>query len=798
MSRSFISVLPALLILALATPAIGQKPKRHATPMMGSTGGAYFLCEPGELVIEIEKRDRNRTARNTELQAVLVGPDREVIETVRISDDGKPAGSGLGPIGKATLRTTVPRSGIYGLNITVSNDRYGDHIYWRLATNCDRFLVETSRGHRDERRREPIVLANPDQSADICFLPRPGAFAVEVTALPQGSRAPMLFDAENQPVAELIIDEKTASAKIPENPRRGDRPWRLHLPSGKGIVAIEGVTEWSADDRSMNLPLWSPSRETFFHFQDYRWLLFPYRRLLYGEPGGSEKVAFQVHNNSPHEIEVDLTLEFPETPWPVSLSADQVALPPGKHREVTLEYQIPEKEGASRTCFLRATPRGDAGLSTYSKLTVRAGEAPAEQPLELPLELAPYQHENALLGHRIDFPTDNQIYFSPENRPFVRTAHGVARLEDDRWQTCDFDSLGYPREATSKVAFDQEGNVYTLAGSGRDVALMRSTDGGRTFAAWKIPNPENRGRSYDIEQFSGHNTPAGPPPLVRYTMNENWSDPRLRWRREMDIELILPEESDGKIVFAEPRLLSSMCLGASMHSGIPSSVVSRGDRVHVTWAEATDPEEKVPGVPTYVVTYDRRTQALGEKAMVGYGPPPNDVHNTPSITIDGDGYLHVLIGTHGRPFQYVRSREPNDAAGGWTEPAPMGNDLRQTYVGFVCGPDGTLHAAYRYWQTRQPPFPLSHHGTLAWQCKPPGKPWSSPEKLVVAPFSEYSIFYHRLTIDRLGRLMLSYDYWSTYWFYRTDHFGTRRNLMFSPDGGKTWQLATTEDLAVQE
>ena len=65
--------------------------------------------------------------------------------------------------------------------------------------------------------------------------------------------------------------------------------------------------------------------------------------------------------------------------------------------------------------------------------------------------------------------------------------------------------------------------------------------------------------------------------------------------------------------------------------------------------------------------------------------------------------------------------------------------------------------------------------------------------LVVAPFSEYSVFYHRLTVDRKGRLFLSYDYWSTHWFYRTDHWGDRRTLMMSPDGGTTWQLPQTAD-----
>ncbi len=81
-----------------------------------------------------------------------------------------------------------------------------------------------------------------------------------------------------------------------------------------------------------------------------------------------------------------------------------------------------------------------------------------------------------------------------------------------------------------------------------------------------------------------------------------------------------------------------------------------------------------------------------------------------------------------------------------------------------------------------------------WGKVPPGKPWQPPEILVVPPFSEYSVFYHRLTIDQRGRLFLSYDYWSTYWFYRTDHWGDRRSLLTSPDGGETWRLARGRDL----
>ena len=88
----------------------------------------------------------------------------------------------------------------------------------------------------------------------------------------------------------------------------------------------------------------------------------------------------------------------------------------------------------------------------------------------------------------------------------------------------------------------------------------------------------------------------------------------------------------------------------------------------------------------------------------------------------------------------------------------------------------------------------ANHATLAYQREPPGNPWEAPNVLIVPPFSEYSVFYHRLTINRGGRLLLSYQYWSTHWFYRTEHWCNRRALLVSPDGGETWKLAGSGDL----
>ncbi len=760
---------------------------------IGGAGGVYFLASPGELVVEVEKRDRNRTGRKTRLQAILVGPDRRVLQVETIPEDGQPRGSGVGPPGRVRLATQVLRKGVYGLNVTVSQDRYGDDIAWGFRTNCPKYLIETARGHRDERRQEPIVLLNPGASGDVCFLPRAGAFGMEITGIPSADPAPVVYDAKDQRIHTFDVGtDGRASHTFAADVHREAVPWRLHLPVQQATVHIDGVTRWDPGDLYTNLPYWTPDRKSFFPFQSYRWLLTPYRQIVYGQPGTGGKIAFSVHNNSDRRKTVRLEIEFPDDPWPAELSSREVVLEAKKSAQVTVAYTVPA-EGQTRQVHVRATPAEDPDFSTYSTLVVRAGVAPAAAPLDMPLLLKAYEHENGQFGYLPDYPVDNQVYFDLKNRPAVIASPGVATLEDGRWttyptRTAEDKSYG---ASLTKIAFDGDDDMYVLGRSGREIAMLRSTDRGKAFAACVIPGREDRGRSFDIEQFSGHNLPDGPPPIVRNTHTA--SDPKLRWRRINDLELFVPEKVDGRLAMGEPVLLSRKCIGLSAHSGIPSTVVSRGDKVHVAWAEATDPAEKVPGVPTYVATYDRRTKTLGKPALVGYGAPPNDVHNSPSITIDSQGYLHVVIGTHGQPFEYARSLEPNDAGSGWTEPVPVGEGSRQTYIGLVCGADDTLHLVFRLWRSNEEPHPHSHHATLAYQRKPPGKPWEPPRVLVVAPFSEYSIFYHRLTVDRSGRLFLSYDYWSTHWFYRTDHWGTRRALMSSPDGGNTWRLVGAAD-----
>jgi len=781
-----------LLLLIVVLNSVGYAAENDAMSLrLGGCGGVYFYAEPGELWIEVQKQDLNIRGSKTHLRALLFAPDRSVVDEAWLADDGRPTRSGPGPVQRATLRTNVERPGVYGLNITVTQDRYGENMSWGFRTNCRKYLIETSRGHKDARHQEPIVLRNAGRQGDIGFMPLARDFSIDVSGLTETAKDLAVYNSNGRKITTLAVSpEGKAHHDFPADKSREGKLWRLHLDDARAVINIDGVTSWREDDVWENLSLWTPDLSSWFPFHENRWLLTPYSRNVYADDGGKGAVNFTLHNNATSPKRVRLSLDFDEDgAWPAKLPTAEVELAPNSTAHVPVQYKLPSK-GSQWNCCVRASVLDETDFSTWSSLTLRRGIAPAMSPLKMPVKLEPYRHENEQFGYLPEYPLDNQVYFDMENRPFVISSNGVLHLRGRSWTKTtqahrkNTDKVIPIRPVGTKIAFDRDNNVYLLARDGGTTVLMCSDDHGSTFSAW----PVGGSGSFDIEQFSGHNVPNGPPPMARF--HQTARDPKLIWRRINDLELILPTKNpDGSIVMGEPIAVSKKCIGLSAHSGIPSTIVSRTDKVHLAWGEATDPQAGAPGVPTYVATYNRSTGRLGPPTLVGYGPPANDVHNSPCITIDSKGYLHVLIGTHGRTFKYVRSLKSNSADGGWTKAEDVGAGLRQTYVGMVCDRNDTLHLVFRLWLNDNKYFPAGYYANLAYMSKRPGKDWSEARPLVVAPFSEYSIFYHRLTIDRKGSLFLSYDYWSTFWFYRTDHRGNRRALLMSPDGGNTWELA---------
>jgi hypothetical protein len=112
MTRHIVGAIAFSVALAVAWPTVyasdaNSEPGTYgsAEPCLGGVGGVYLLAEPGELAIEVYKRDRNRRGSPAVLRAILVGPDRRVIHEATIPDDGQTRGSGWGPVQQTRIST---------------------------------------------------------------------------------------------------------------------------------------------------------------------------------------------------------------------------------------------------------------------------------------------------------------------------------------------------------------------------------------------------------------------------------------------------------------------------------------------------------------------------------------------------------------------------------------------------------------------------------------------------------------------------------------------------------------------
>jgi len=766
------------------------------TWQVGGSGGVYFLVEPGQFKVELDIQLLKPEARDIFVRAILAAPDRRVLHDQYISAEDKSLSlPDRTNIYRLSFNVDVSRRGVYVLNLTQTLDRFGRAFNWSVKTNAGKYLIESSRGHEDKAHEEPLWLRNRDVKGDVCFLPRKGMFSIEVTALLKSVTHVTLFDGAGKLISDLPVKDGTAKGAFEAEEIKPDQPWRLHFPSFHGNLHIDGVTRWKRGEVYENFSIWTPNRSSWFSLHSNRWLLAPYSYTQYGKEETQGAATFELHNNASVNREFNVTVLSPSEALKALVRPEgTIAVPAKSVVNLTLAYTVP-KAGESWSLALQATPVETPEHSTYSTLRLIKGSAPADKPLSMPIVLKPYRHENVQFGYDPDYPTEQEMYFDVNNRPATSMQTKIATLDGAKWiETSSINgssiSLG-----TSKIVFDRDNNMYALARVGGKDSLVHSCDGGKTFAATFLPM---RG-VYDIEQFSGHNQPAGPPPFVVFTKNKSEpesTDRKLMWRSVNQLDLFVPAISrEGVVAIGEAIRITDTSIGLSAHSGIPSTLVSRDEKIYVVWGEATDPEDKtIPGLPAYVACYNRKTKRVSDKVLIGYGPPANDVHNSPSVTIDSQGALHVIVGTHGSTFKYACSVTPGDISAGFTKAVDIGDNLRQTYVGLVCDSDDTLHLVFRIWRDNTGQFPASHHAELAHMSKRPGEAWSQPASLVVAPFSEYSIYYHRLTIDRRGTLFLSYDHWSTSWFYRNDVRQRQRVLITSPDAGKSWKLVTNRSL----
>jgi len=417
---------------------------------------------------------------------------------------------------------------------------------------------------------------------------------------------------------------------------------------------------------------------------------------------------------------------------------------------------------------------------------------------------------------------------APDIRSRTRDQHETSfihRLEAGAWVRHDFLQAlrsAYPDFAgtvfaggwgSDRVEFDALDRAYSvltirLADGCMKSVLLYSTDACHTWGVAELPysdailppQPHNWGNVV-MEHDSGRGL-QGPPLLAVWRRTAPWQDP---WASVNELFLIQPRWAGDVLTLQPPVLVSRRFLGMIPCCGGASFAVTDDDRSFFVYSTVVPIGHAT--TPTYAATYDHSSNTVSRSVLVAAARPANDAHNTSGICMDSAGILHVVTGAHNWAFRYAHSLKPRSTAA-WTRHVPVltsgyrdgttdaDGRGRQTYLSLVCGRDDVIHIVSR--QTRRN-VGLYYRGStylaLVHQELRSGHRWSVPTFVVVPPASGYSNYYHKLAVDRLGRLFVSCSYFS-----RRDPVETceerrfhHRMVLISEDGGASWRFATTAD-----
>ena len=467
-------------------------------------------------------------------------------------------------------------------------------------------------------------------------------------------------------------------------------------------------------------------------------------------------------------------------------------------------------------------------------LVAAAGPATA-RAVELPIRIESTMTLAQQFGYRPAYPL-NVPSFDLENRPVIRfrtasqhETRTVLRLRDDgTWAASTLlktirrvfptfqrtvNAGGYVSE---RVEFDSRGRAYTLveirlkSGALYNV-LLYSLDGCRTWRLVTLPFGGKR-RIYDgrdngtaaMEQYAGWNFGDRPPLIAVWRPVADWPGSRASRSR---LYVTRPVFRGSRLVLPAPTLISSRYIGQTYGAGGPSFAVSHGTTAFIVWDEVARDTDR--GTPIYVCSFDAKTGVRTPPLRLVEATPRNDDHDMPGIVRDGDGYLHVLSGSHNGQFSYMRSLQPLDI-NAWTTPLPIleggykADDddgpgrARQTYISLACLADDSLVVVYR--QSRRnvdEEFDGAAHDVLSCQVRSPDGDWSPAQPLVsCANRPGYACYHQKLTTDRLGNLYLSLSYFSPLDYPKAARQANRfhhRMVLTSKDGGASWDFATNDD-----
>ncbi|MEJ7736608.1 MAG: BNR repeat-containing protein [Chitinophagaceae bacterium] len=192
----------------------------------------------------------------------------------------------------------------------------------------------------------------------------------------------------------------------------------------------------------------------------------------------------------------------------------------------------------------------------------------------------------------------------------------------------------------------------------------------------------------------------------------------------------------------------------------------------------------------YTAFYDQQSNLVLAKRKLGsnnwqtrvspFKGKTLDAHNSISITVDGDGYLHVSWDHHNNVLRYCRSVKPGSLE--LTEKMPMTGKKEEhvTYPEFYKMPDGNLLFLYRDGSSGNGNLMLNRYDLKERQ-------WMQLQDGFIDGEGQRNAYW-QMAIDDNGTIHLS-------WVWReSGDVASNHDLCYarSTDGGKTWEKTTGE------
>jgi len=155
----------------------------------------------------------------------------------------------------------------------------------------------------------------------------------------------------------------------------------------------------------------------------------------------------------------------------------------------------------------------------------------------------------------------------------------------------------------------------------------------------------------------------------------------------------------------------------------------------------------------------------------------SDAHNSISIMVDGDGYLHLAWDHHNNPLRYAKSVAPGSLQ--LTEKMPMTglNETKLTYPEFYKLPNGNLLFFYRNGASGNGNLVINRYDTKT-------KAWTQLQQNLIDGEGKRNAYW-QAGVDAMGHIHLS-------WVWReSPDVASNHDLCYarSDDEGKTWQTS---------